>query len=205
MTRVFLVRHGETVQNIEHRYSGSTDVPLSEVGKSQAAQLATWASGAKLDAIWSSTASRARDTADVCARASGITPRSDQRLVELDFGAAEGLTADEIVERWPGVFEAFRRDPVQNHLPDGEHPEDAIERFCDGVFSAAETSSVSRLLIVCHSTILRLGLCKFLGLPPSEYRRLFPVVMNCALTELSIDAGSVSLLRFNAPTDTRTK
>ena len=201
MTQLYLARHGETVWNSANRYSGTTDVALSTRGRTQAETLAAWARGAQLDAVWSSTASRARQTAELSATASSIVHHENTDLMELDFGDAEGLTPAEISDRWPGVFEAFVADPVGSHMPNGEHPEAAASRFCDVIWDIAEQMAESRVLVICHSTALRLGLCRLLGLPLNRYRHVFPLVHNCALTELSVNAGAVSLMQFNVPTD----
>ncbi|MBI0382368.1 histidine phosphatase family protein, partial [Streptomyces albiflaviniger] len=69
MTDFVLVRHGETVWHAENRYAGRTDVPLTEHGHQQAAELGAWAAGRRLDAVLSSPLSRARLTAEPAAAA----------------------------------------------------------------------------------------------------------------------------------------
>jgi broad specificity phosphatase PhoE len=56
-----------------------------------------------------------------------------------------------------------------------------------------------RVLVVAHNTVIRLALCQLLGLPLREYRRLFPAIGNCALTEIRMTDGRSALLRFNVP------
>ncbi|MEU9125690.1 histidine phosphatase family protein [Streptomyces sp. NPDC048506] len=199
MTDFILVRHGETVWHAENRYAGRTDVPLTDHGRAQAATLATWAVTAGLTAVWSSPLSRARLTAAPAAAACGLTPRIDERLYELDFGQGEGLTRDEMRTRFPERLAAFLADPVADHLPGGEDPQRAAERAAACLADIAREQPHGRVLLVAHSTLLRVLLCHLLGIPLADYRRVFPQLHNGALTEIRLAHGRTALLSFNAP------
>ncbi|MFI9027728.1 histidine phosphatase family protein [Streptomyces sp. NPDC053560] len=199
MTDFLLVRHGETVWHAENRYAGRTDVALTERGHAQAAELAAWAAGARIDAVVSSPLSRARLTADPAARALGLPLRTDERLVEVDFGRGDGLTRTEMREVFPERLEAFLADPVAHHLPGGEDPAAAAARAAGCLAGLAEELPDGRVLVVAHSTLVRLLLCRELGIPLGTYRRVFPALENGALTELRLRRGQASLLRLNAP------
>jgi broad specificity phosphatase PhoE len=197
--RIVLVRHGETVWHAENRYAGSSDVALTRRGLEQAELLAARAKGAGLSALWCSPLARARDTAAAVARTTGLQPRVDARLRELDFGEGEGSTIAEMQRRFPDRVAAFRADPVASHLPGGEDPRAAAERGATCIRELALTHPGGRVLVVTHTTLLRLVLCQLLGLPLSEYRRVFPFVRNCGLTEIQLDRDVVSLLEYNVP------
>ncbi|REK87100.1 histidine phosphatase family protein [Streptomyces inhibens] len=199
MTDFILVRHAETVWHAENRYAGRTDVPLTDHGREQAATLATWATTAGLTAVWSSPLSRARLTAAPAADACGLTPRIDERLYELDFGQGEGLTRDEMRRRFPEQLAAFLADPVAHHLPGGEDPRHAAERAADCLADIAREQPHGRVLLVAHSTLVRVLLCHLLGIPLGDYRRVLPQMHNGALTEIRIEHGQTALLSFNAP------
>lgn len=201
MTHLVLVRHGETEWHGENRYAGSSDVALTPRGIEQAAQLASWAAEAGLDAVWTSDLTRARLTATECATASGVALRVDTRLRELDFGAGEGLTASEMGEQFPEALHAFRADPVSDHLPGGEDPTAAADRFVACLRQIEATHPDGRVLVVAHTTAIRLALCHLIGIPLREYRRTFPFVRNCALTEIQLGPDLMALLEFNTPLD----
>lgn len=173
-----VVRHGETPQHAENRYVGRTDAPLTDEGRRQARELAGWAATAGLDAIWSSPLRRARETAEPSAAATGLDLRTDERLVELDFGAGEGLTGAEMRKAFPEARAAFERDPFRNPLPGGEPPARAIARAREAVESIADTVAGGTALVVAHGTLLRLLLCDLLGVDPGRYRDAFPEVHN---------------------------
>jgi broad specificity phosphatase PhoE len=198
MTRLVLARHGESEWHRENRYAGVSDVALTPRGVEQARQLGDWAARADLTAVWSSQLSRARRTGEICAEAAGVRLQVDARLRELDFGVVEGLT---VAEMNPQILAAFRRDPVRDHFPGGEDPAEAVERFTDCLRDIGERHPDGRVLVVAHTTAIRLALCHLMGVPLSEYRRLFPSLRNCAITEIQLRPGHVSVLEFNTPVD----
>lgn len=199
MTYLVLVRHGETIWHAENRYAGISDIVLTDKGRRQANELAGWARTARLDAVWASSLSRARVTAQPSADSSGLPLVVDERLRELDFGVAEGLTTGEMNERFPRVLDDFRRDPVANHFPEGEEPAIAADRFVGALRDVTARHPTGRVLVVAHTTVIRLALCQLIGVPLSEYRRLFPFVRNCGLTEIRIRDGEVAVMEFNTP------
>jgi probable phosphoglycerate mutase len=199
VTHFILVRHGETVWHAENRYAGRTDVALTGRGHEQAAALAEWATTAELTAVWSSPLSRARLTAAPAAEACGLAPRIDERLYEVDFGQGEGLTRADMRQRFPRELDAFLADPVGNHLPGGEDPRAAADRAAACLADIAREQPDGRILLVAHSTLVRVLLCKLLGIPLADYRRVFPQLHNGALTELRLRDGQFALIRLNAP------
>ena len=199
MTALVLVRHGQTEWHRDNRYAGVSDVALTPTGVEQAEQLAAWSRSAGLAGIWSSTLTRARLTAQACVEASGVPAVADERLRELDFGAAEGMTVGDMRSRFPEALQAFTDDPVLDHLPDGEDPVAACRRFTDCLTDICRAHPDGRVLVVAHTTVIRLALCSLIGLPLKEYRRLFPAVRNCALTELLHVDGRTAVLEFNTP------
>ncbi|WP_030432500.1 histidine phosphatase family protein [Allokutzneria albata] len=196
MTEITVVRHGETVWHKENRYAGRSDVALTERGERQAAALADWAESAGLTAVHCSSLSRAMITAAAVGDRIGLTPVVDPRLLELDFGECDGLTAAEMPADVRARFEA---DPVANHLPGGEHPADAAKRFLAGLDDAVAAHPGGRVLVVAHSTALRLALCEVLGIPLSRYRTVFPAIANCRGARLRVHNGQFSLLSLNEP------
>lgn len=198
-TNVVLVRHGETVWHVENRYAGRTDVALTSHGQEQAERLAVWARSAGLAALWVSPLSRARATAAPVARETGLPARTDPRLRELDFGRGEGLTVADMEVLFPEALAAYRVDPVVNHLPDGEDPYQAVERALSCLREIASVHADARVLVVAHTTLIRLVLCHFVGAPISHYRRLFPFIRHTSVTEVGLDGERLSLLQLNAP------
>ncbi|MEV7574456.1 histidine phosphatase family protein [Pseudarthrobacter sp. NPDC089323] len=199
MTRIILARHGESIWHRENRYAGTTDIPLTATGRAQADALAAWAGQQNLAAVVASGMGRSVESAKPSAAASGLELATDARLKELDFGQAEGLTADEIRVKHPRHYQAFLADPALNPLPGGERPWDAAARGLAALADLRSSHPDGRVLVVAHSTLIRLVLCSLLGLPLRDYRRVFPKLDNCSLTEIRLSPAGVSLLQFNAP------
>jgi broad specificity phosphatase PhoE len=165
-SRLVLVRHGETVGNSSIRYYGRTDVALSDLGRRQ--MLATRAALqeryglgiAQFDPIFASPLSRARDSATII---TGKSPVLIDEFVEIDFGVMEGLTADEIRERYPEVFARWtlhRLDPDYIY-PQGESRAAFLERVHRGVarmlslIDQARTDRSVNAIVVAHRGVIR--------------------------------------------------
>lgn len=200
MSRLVLVRHGETIWHAANRYAGRTDIELTPRGMNQARDLAKWAAAAGLSAVWSSPLSRARLTARPAAEAAHVPLQIDDRLIEVDFGVGEGLTGQEMYQRFPEARTAFLKDPVLSPLPGSEDPVQAARRGAQALRNiASPVADEARILVVAHNTLLRLILCELLRIPLSLYREVFPSLTNGALTEIRIHGGSTSLLSLNLP------
>lgn len=196
-TTLFLARHGQTVWHAENRYAGVSDVDLTDVGRAQAAALADWASQHRPDVVVSSPVRRALETATCAAAAIGQELQIESNLAEMSFGMAEGKTMSELRELDPQMVQRFVADPVRAHFPDGEDPEGAAERGSAALIQLAQQHHGQTLLVVAHNTLLRLSLCRLIGVDVGLYRRLFPRLDNGCLTEISLDDSSDSTSNDN--------
>jgi broad specificity phosphatase PhoE len=142
VTTLLLVRHGETDWNAERRWQGHADVPLNARGRAQAEALAEQLTGERIDAIYSSDLSRARDTAAAVGARLDVPVVSDPDLREIDVGAVEGLTWDESealrAEGWPG-------EPKADHA----------RRILRALDRIAAAHPHSRVLVVTHGGSMR--------------------------------------------------
>lgn len=199
-TIVVLVRHGRTAAHEESRYLGRTELGLDACGERQAEALGAWAAGQGFTSLACSSMGRARATAAPIAGRTGLPVRVDERLVELDFGVAEGRTLAELRAEDPAMVERFVADPAGGHFPGGEDPAAAAERGLAGLAGAIAADPGGRILVVAHNTLMRLVICTILGVPLREYRRRLPRIDPAASTTLRFrDAEPASLLSFNVP------
>ena len=164
--RLLLVRHGETVWNAARRLQGAVDVPLSELGRKQASQLASSLRNKKIDVIYSSDLVRAHETAEILNRTLNAPIRLDPRLREQAKGIWEGLTWTEIeaqyaieVKRW----QANRDDP-----PEGAEGVSMVAKRIQAAFSdiRAAHHKDDCALVVSHGMALRTLICVALGIDP---------------------------------------
>lgn len=201
-TRLFLIRHGETVWHADNRYAGGTsDIDLTEAGRRQAEQLASWASVEHFDAVVTSPVRRAMETARPISAASGLPLETVEDLREVDFGVAEGRTVEELIELDADMVRRFWADPAAHPFPGAEEPLAAARRAGNALRAIADRHRGGTVLVVAHNTLLRLGICDLLGLPVDRYRQLFPRLDNATVTEVLVPQEShepAALLRFNA-------
>jgi len=195
MLRLFLVRHGETAWNVQHRYQGQSDLPLSDVGVEQAEALACRLADEKFDAIYASDLKRAWDTASAIAEKSGLAVISEPRLREMNFGIFEGLTFDEAQTRYPEVMAAWLKN-YNRPPPDGE----ALNIFSARVLSLLDDLQKKHadqtICLVAHGGPLSEIIRHLLGLPV-ERRWTFAVDI-ASLSELILgEEGYPYLKRLN--------
>jgi broad specificity phosphatase PhoE len=153
-TRILLVRHGQSEWNAIGRWQGWANPPLSELGRQQAWN-AAGAVGA-VDAIVSSDLQRAMQTALVISEAIGVGPVfTDEALRERDVGEWTGLTKDEIEERWPGSYDAWRTGGMPTP-PGGEHNDTIIERVVGALRRIGIEFDGGEVLAVAHGGVIRL-------------------------------------------------
>jgi probable phosphoglycerate mutase len=146
VTRLLLVRHGQSVWNADGRWQGQADPPLSQLGEEQAAAAATRVDG--IAVVYSSDLVRARRTAEILGAGRSIEPVVDARLRERHAGRWEGRTRVEIEAEWPGYLDSGRR-------PDGYEPDESVlARALDalGAIAAAHDGDV---LVVTHGGVVR--------------------------------------------------
>ena len=203
-TRLVLARHGQTVWHAENRYAGTSDVDLTPQGRAQAELLARWAGATRPDAVVCSPVRRARETAGPVERELGLTARVLQDLREVSFGVAEGRTLDELAGQDGGadMVRRFREDPVAHPFPGAEAPESAASRGAEALLRVAAAHTGQTVLVVAHNTLLRLALCRLIGIEVRRYRTVFPRLDNATLSRIEITpAGETSLVSFNVPLD----
>ena len=145
-TTLWLLRHGETDWTAAHRLSGSTDVPLNETGRRQAADAGRALASLVIDTIWSSDLRRAKETASIARPEQPA--EADPRLRELDFGRLEGRTWDELDEQTQRSMFAFD----DYAAPGGESTATMRER----VRSFVDALPAGTHLVVTHGGVIRI-------------------------------------------------
>lgn len=164
-TTIIFVRHGETAWNVELRYQGQGDSPLSEQGVAQAKRVGDFLSRRKIAAVYTSDLGRAVFTAETIAQHHGLKPIADQRLREMTFGVWEGLTRAEVLERYADLYYARLEDSSAHPVPGGEQPEDVVKRLLSCLDDLVHRHDGETIVIVSHGAALRLTLAALLGIP----------------------------------------
>ncbi|HQN04963.1 MAG TPA: histidine phosphatase family protein [Anaerolineaceae bacterium] len=174
MTELWLVRHGQTDWNTEFRIQGSIDKSLNAIGIEQAHAIAKKLKDTHFDAIYSSPAKRAYQTASAIAQQLGLTIRTDKRLKEISLGLWEGLTWQQVQERYPEMFLKRKADPV-HFAPEGaETYGDLARRMVQAANEIALSHPGERVLVVSHGMSLATLLSKARGTNLADAYDLVP-------------------------------
>jgi alpha-ribazole phosphatase len=194
--KLLLIRHGQTDWNIARRFQGQSNVPLNEVGRKQATALADRLSGQQIDIIYSSDLERAAETANITLQMSVCKPdlHLDRRLREINFGDWEGLSYNEIKEKYPEALLARENDVYKNAPPNGE----TLEQLCTRVQSMLDELYAKHkdqtVLLVAHGGVLQILLCLALKLKPTMYWQFH--ISTASVSEIALypDGAILNLL-----------
>lgn len=197
--RVVLWRHGQTAWNIQRRFQGSTDVPLDDFGLAQARRSARLLAALEPQAIIASDLARARATAAELAQLTGLEVTHDADLRETYAGEWQGLTHDEIVERFGEEYAAWKRgEPVRRG--GGELETEVADRAAPVVERSLEKLPENgTLVVVSHGGTIRTTIGRLLDLHPGTWEALGGL-SNCSWSVLGEGLRGWRLLEHNAGT-----
>lgn len=167
MIELLIVRHGQSVGDIENRFEGRADLPLTELGKNQADKLANWLSTRyKFDEIISSPLIRASETANIIGNKLNVKVSFDDRLLEYNKGVIDGLLKEEADKKYP-LPEGGRK--YYERIEKGESIIDlrarAEEFLAELLGNLKKDNSDKKLLIVSHGSLISQLITSFLKLP----------------------------------------
>lgn len=195
--RIVLWRHGQTAWNIERRFQGSLDIELTDTGVAQAHRAARLLAGLRPDAIIASDLKRAMATSAELASVTGLTVNHYAGLRETYAGEWQGLTHEEIIERFGEQYAAWKRgEPVRRG--GGELESEVADRAAPVVLEAAEKlPDGGTLVVVSHGGTIRTTIGRLLGLEPHTWEALGGL-SNCCWSVLGEGARGWRLLEHNA-------
>lgn len=194
MRRLTLIRHGLTEWNVQRRFQGQADPPLTEAGRKQARRLARLLSRyPQVGGVVASPLRRARETAELAFPGRDVA--TDPRLMELDFGRFAGRTADENA-RDP-AWQAWTQDSFGNRTPGGESYQELRERvvawFCELHQDGDDVAAVT------HSGVIKMLLTHVLGIERPRWRKRI-YVRHSSVTRILLGKDGTVVERVN---DTR--
>lgn len=194
---LYLIRHGETEVGDTRRYKGSIDVPLSKNGIQQMERLSKYIAkncstfkdsnrnsnpptppfgkggqGGFLTAIYCSTLSRAVESAEKIAEPHFLKPIIIPELRERNFGVWEGMSFDEIREKYPGEFDAWAKNPLKFSPVGGESTLEVRDRVIGSLSQIIGNQNNEDISIVAHGGVNRIVLCHLLEIPLENVFRI---------------------------------
>ena len=187
-TKVYFIRHGQSIGNLQFRFLGWTDLDLTELGYTQAKATADELSDVQFDAIYSSSLKRAYNTAKPHASSRGLEVIPSDILREIYCGDWENMVCSDIEEKygeiytvdWPKKFGTFT-------FPGGESTVHAGARFYDEVLQICKSNQGRTILIVSHGAVIRMFWAMISGISPQEVAEKIPFATNASFSIAEFD------------------
>ena len=195
VTRILLIRHGQSRGNAESRFGGHTPTPLSELGRAQAEATARALASENITAIHSSDLLRALQTAEPLARATGLRVERSSAFRERSVGLMEGLTFEEAAAAHPEEYAALLRRDFDRVLAGGESYRQLLDRASARLDRAVEQNRGGALAVFSHTgTICILALHLLGALDAPELKPVWVASSNCGVTRFAIERGGLTRL-----------
>ena len=195
--QIILVRHGETMANKTQLVLGTSDVPLTELGRDQAKAAAQKISLMEPSPtiLFSSPYQRAKETAGYISNVIGLNPIFIDGLKEMNSGEMEGIKASEMDDKYPEYMKNWRRDHSTARPPGGETLEEVHSRAWKSILNIFNEYDESLVVVVAHLFPIQGILCNVLGIKSNNFEKL--VIDLGSLSYIEIQSNSYRLLRMN--------
>jgi len=195
MTKLYIVRHGETEWNRAGKLQGWKDAPLTEKGKKQAEALSERLEGIDFDAVYSSPLGRTLKTAEIALDGMDLSVSTDERLKEINMGRWEGTEADKIKQMFPELYKDFWERPHLYEPEDGESFHEVQDRALSFLEETKEKHADQKILIFSHGCTSKVLMIHLEGRPLS---RLWepPELEECSLNIVEIEDGGSEIILF---------
>ncbi|PIQ89873.1 MAG: hypothetical protein COV72_00840 [Candidatus Omnitrophica bacterium CG11_big_fil_rev_8_21_14_0_20_42_13] len=152
ITRLILIRHGQTEWNLNKRYCGHTDIGLNLKGRRQAKKLRGRLKGERVDKIYTSDLKRAVESAMILFPRGKIQKKAGLR--EIHFGIFEGMTHKQILKNLGAPYKKWLKDPYKNHAPGGEKLSEFKKRVVKAFQNIVCSNLNKNIAVVCHGGVI---------------------------------------------------
>ena len=195
MVKLILVRHALTVDNQKSRLSGHIDSSISEEGKEQIDKITNYLKDFDIDKIYTTTSSRTKDTVKKLSELKSIEIIEKESLKEISFGGFEGLTFDEIKDKYPKEFQDTIEKGYEYKYPNGESLIDSYNRVCIELDNIISNNDDRTILICSHGGTIR-NIITYLISNSYKYHWNFKID-NGSVTILEIQDGFTVITAMN--------
>jgi len=169
MTTLFLVRHGRTGWNKEQIFRGHKDIPLDEVGRTEARLVGERLMDERIKAVYSSPLSRAEETAQAIAQFHNLEVQNLEGLKDLNFGEWEGVSLKEVKKQYLDIYQEWLQAPHKVIFPGGEGLAAVTSRAMNAVEKIIQQHPQEAVALVSHRVVLKVLICALLGLDNSHF------------------------------------
>lgn len=195
MVKLILVRHALTVDNQKSKLSGHIDSSISEEGKEQIDKITNYLKDFDIDKIYTTTSSRTKDTVKKLSELKSIEIIEKESLKEISFGDFEGLTFDEIKDKYPKEFQDMIEKGYEYKYPNGESLIDSYNRVCIELDNIISNNDDRTILICSHGGTIR-NIITYLISNSYKYHWNFKID-NGSVTILEVQDGFTVITAMN--------
>jgi broad specificity phosphatase PhoE len=187
-TVLLLIRHGQSVGNLNYEFLGHMNKDLSELGYAQAARTAEFLSGEQIDMVYSSDLMRAHNTALPHAKIRGLDVVDSSGLREIYAGEWEGLRIEYIKEKYGNYYtDVWRAQFGTCRIPGGESVPELAERIHTELLRISKENKGKRILVGLHAAAIRAFFGKIRGVAPHELASAFDFPTNASVSVVYFD------------------
>lgn len=198
LTRIYVIRHGESIGNLHRICLGHTNLDLTDLGLKQAECTAKALSDVDFAAIYSSDLIRAVHTAEPHAKIRGLDVKTSENFRELYFGGWENASVAYLKEEHHEEFMVgWRQNFGTFTAPDGESVVHMAERMAEGLINIARTHVGANILVASHAAAIRALWGKISGYKPSEWADAYPFPTNASYSVLECKNGVLRPISYS--------
>ena len=172
MSKVFLVRHGQTAWNVGEIFRGRKDIPLDETGKQEVHLAGEALKNEALHAIYSSPLSRSMETAENVAKFHNLPVTPLDAIIDISYGEWEGLENQEVQQKYPDLHALWLSNPHKIHFPNGESLDEVRSRAMAAIEELLAKHKGENFVLVAHRVPNKVICCALLGLDNSHFWRI---------------------------------
>ena len=187
MKRIIMVRHGQSESNVKKTFTGQLDAQLTEDGREQARRMARYLDQYQIDKIYASSLQRAVETAQAIALRQNCPMEKRDELMEINSGLWQGLTFEEIAEKYPQTYGVWRTD-IGKATPEGGETCEELYNRVTAFFKKVLEIPEETICLVCHATPIRM-MESYIRCDAVDGAQKIPWVPNASVTVYEYDGA----------------
>ncbi len=184
MTKIYLVRHGQTAWNREEIFRGRADIPLNEIGFREAELIGEYLKGMDIHVIYTSPLSRAKETARRIAQFFNLKVQLLIGIIDMRFGKWEGRSLQEVQKTDRELYQQWREKPHIVRLPEGESLDEVRVRAMAALEGVIQYHHGMNIVLVSHRVVNKVIICGILGIDNSHF------------WQIGQDTAAINLIQF---------
>ena len=172
MTKVYVVRHGQTAWNLGEVFRGRADIPLDETGKQEVHLAGEALKDETLHAIYSSPLLRSMETAENIAKFHNLSVTPLPAIIDISYGQWEGVSLAEVQQKFPDLYALWLQEPHKVRFPQGETLAEVRIRTLKALDNLVARHGDENIVLVAHRVPNKVICCALLGLDNSHFWRI---------------------------------